>query len=337
MIRWSAACLLYLLVLSGTFAWQLQKELATLYFAGSSAEVFIDIPRGSSPGAIADMLMSAGVLRRKLPVMIYLRWTGYARRLQAGEYRFSGPARPRELIGRLVRGDVYYVAVTVPEGLTADETVELIAKLGLANLEALRRSLQRTDFIRDLDPAATALEGYLFPETYRFARKAHSDSIISAMTQQFRITMRKLLEEHALPADRTLREIVILASIIEKEARVDEERELVASVLANRLQRRMPLACDPTIIYALKLAGRYDGNIRKPDLEIDSPYNTYIRRGLPPGPVANPGVSSLRAALAPKPTPYLYFVSRNDGTHHFSADFRAHAEAVSRYQKKQVR
>jgi UPF0755 protein len=218
--------------------------------------------------------------------------------------------------------------------LTAGETIAQIARHGLGDPGDLKKALSRTDWISDLDTQAHSLEGYLFPDTYRFPRDVSSETIVQTMVGEFRARFMKLLAGRPLPTGRTVREVVILASLVEKEAKNVEERGLVASVLTNRLVKRMPLACDPTIIYALKLAGKYDGNIRRADLKTDSPYNTYIHAGLPPGPIASPGQSALQAALSPQQTQYLYYVSRNDGTHFFSEDFRSHSEAVARFQKR---
>jgi UPF0755 protein len=197
----------------------------------------------------------------------------------------------------------------------------------------MESALRKTEWIMDLDPKARDLEGYLFPETYRFGRNIDSAMLIKTMVDQFRIRLAKILAQSPLPEGWSISEIVTLASMIEKEVRIPEERPIVASVLVNRLERKIPLACDATIIYALKLAGTYNGNLRKSDLAINSPYNSYLRLNLPPGPIANPGADSLHAALNPSKTDYLYYVSRNDGTHQFSSDFHSHQKAVSRFQK----
>jgi len=334
--RWLALITLCAAV-AGAFAWRVYADLRTPFFGAAQKEVFVKIPKGASAPAIARTLVGAGVLRRELPFLVYLRWKGQTRDLQAGEYRFAMPATPVEVAARLVRGDVFYVSVTIPEGLTAEETISLIARHGLGATEDLRRALSRVDWIRDLDDRAHSLEGYLFPDTYRFPRDTDSEAILRAMVEQFRTRFRKLLNGRPVPGSRAVRDIVILASLVEKETGSENERGLVASVLTNRLARGIPLACDPTIIYAMKLAGRYDGNLRRADLAMDSPYNTYIHAGLPPGPIANPGSGALAAALDPTPSPYLYYVSRNDGTHVFSEDFRSHSQAVERYQKNRRR
>jgi UPF0755 protein len=323
-----------LVVLAGAFGAWLRWELAAPYYGAGSAETFVDIPYGAGTAAIADALVAARMLHRRLPFMLYVRWTGVARRLQAGEYRFTTPTRPADIVKRMIRGDIYYRTITIPEGLTARETVSLIARNGLGDEKDLDQLLLKTEWIADLDPRAASLEGYLFPDTYRFSRRATSEEILKTLVQEFRTRISKLLAAAPLPREWSLPQIVTLASLIEKEVKTAGERRLVASVLVNRLRRKMPLGCDPTIIYVLKQAGTFDGNLRKSDLGIDTPYNTYLRQGLPPGPIANPGLDSLEAAVSPAASDFLYYVSRNDGTHVFSKDFRSHSNAVERYQKR---
>jgi UPF0755 protein len=221
----------------------------------------------------------------------------------------------------------------VPEGLTAEETIELLSKNGLGNPTEMEQALLKTDWILDLDPKARNLEGYLFPETYRFSRKADSETIIKSMVHQFRVRIGKILASYPPASGWNVTRIVTLASMIEKEVKIPEEGPLVASVLVNRLEKGIPPACDATIIYAMKLAGTYEGRLRKADLGMESPYNSYLHLGLPPGPICNPGEGSLRAALRPAKTDYFYYVSRNDGTHQFSKDLQSHLHAVARFQK----
>jgi UPF0755 protein len=334
--RWLLGCLLFLLTLvaaAGLAFWWIRNELRTPYYGAGAPEVFVDIPRGASSAAIAAMLGDAGVLRHRLPFILHLRLTGAGRRLQAGEYRFDSPATPIEIADKLIRGDVFFLSVTIPEGMTARETIAWIARNGLGDLGEMEDVLRRTDWIRELDSGARDLEGYLFPETYRFSRHATSEDILRAMVERFREVLGQLVAELPQAQGRSVSSIVTLASMVEKETNLEAERGLVASVLTNRLEKGMPLACDPTLIYALKLAGKYDGDLRKADLAMDSPYNTYIHPGLPPSPIANPGAKSLRAALAPPRTDYLFFVSRNNGSHEFSRDFESHSRAVAQYQK----
>lgn len=310
----------------------LRQELATPYYGGRAAETFLEVPRGASSAQIAGLLVRHKILRHGLPFRIYLRWEGMERRIQAGEYRFGPAATPRQIAQSLVRGDVYFRSITIPEGLTAQETVALLAQNGLGDREAFEDVLSRTDGIRDLDPEASSLEGYLFPETYRFGRKDNPETIVRAMIDQFRKRMAHILRKSSLPAGWDIARIVKLASLIEKEVQRSEEGPLVASVLTNRLDRKMPLGCDATIIYAMKLAGTYQGRLGKADMRMESPYNSYLHRNLPPGPICNPGEHAIRAAMNPAKTDYLYYVARNDGTHQFSKDLRSHSRAVYLYQ-----
>lgn len=328
---------LTIVFLAAGFAFWMHSELTASYYPAGAPEVFIDIPRGAGTRDIAGLLQAGGALRKTLPFVLYVKWTGLDRRLQAGEYRFAEPALPSQVADRLVSGDVYYRSITIPEGLTALETVDLLSRNGIGDRQELERLLRRVDWIQALDPEAGSLEGYLFPETYRFPRRVNPEQVLKAMVDEFHQRFSPLWASAPKPENRRARDIVILASLVEKETRNAGERRLVSSVMWNRLRLRMPLACDPTIIYVLKQNGTYDGNLRKQDLEIDSPYNSYRHRELPPSPIANPGEDSLRAALSPAATSYLYYVSKNDGTHIFSRDFNSHLAAVARYQKRGAR
>jgi UPF0755 protein len=312
---------------------ELRSELESPYYGARTSEVFVDIPRNSNSRQIADLLMGSGILYHRFPFLFYIRLKNLGRRIQAGEYRFAEPATPIQVAQRLVQGDISFRAITIPEGMTARETIELLAKNGLGDPGEMQQLLRRTDWIQDIDPKARSLEGYLFPETYRFGRKADSETVIKAMVNQFRIRIAKTTALHPVPSGWTVPRVVILASMVEKEVKQALEAPLVASVLVNRLEKGMPLACDATIIYAMKMEGIYEGRLGKADMAMESPYNTYIHTDLPPGPISNPGDSSLLAALNPARTSYYYYVSRNDGTHQFSSDYNAHLNAVNRFQK----
>ena len=308
-------------------------ELRYPYYDAEEEETFIYVPPGANAAKVAALLKEQGILHTRLPFRIWLRRHGLDRNLKAGEYRFSGKASLIDVAQKLTRGDVYFRSVTIAEGLTAMETVELLARGGFGDSEKLKAALMRTDWIQDLNPSAQNLEGYLFPETYRFGRRDDEEVIIRTMVNQFREQLNRILKESPLPVGWTVARIVTLASLIEKEVKTPSEQPTVASVLTNRLRLNMTLGCDATIIYAMKLAGTWDGNIRKSDLRMESPYNTYIHRDLPPGPICNPGESTIRAAFNPEKTDYLYYVSKNDGTHQFSKDLRSHNNAVNHYQR----
>lgn len=314
-----------------------RHDLNTPYYNVAAPEVFVDIPRGANSSTIASLLANAGVIRFRAPFVLYVRWSNLARRMKAGEYRFASRATPVEIAARIAAGDVYYVSVTIPEGLTAQETIELLARNGVGNLDEMGHALGRTDWIQDLDPDARDLEGFLFPDTYRFLRRMTGDEIVKTMVDEFRARFAALIARSSVPPGWNEAGIVMLASMIEKEVKAPEERPLVASVLVNRLRANMPLACDSTVIFALKMSGEYDGSLHRADFAVESPYNSYLNKGLPPGPIASPGEASLSAALKPAHTDYYYYVSRNDGTHQFSRDYSAHLLAVARYQKPLAR
>ena len=330
-----AAC--FIVIVFGSLALWVRSELETPFYNAAEQEIYIEIPKRASTSRIAGMLADAGVLRHQIPFLLYFRLRNLGRHAQAGEYRFSGKDTPQRIAQRLLKGDVYFKSITIPEGLTAEETIDLLAQNGLGERNELQQLLWKTDLIKDLNPNATNLEGYLFPETYRFGHSANSEIIIKTLVDQFRKRIHKVLESQPHRAASEIPRIVSIASMIEKEVKAKDEGPLVASVFMNRLQRGMPLACDATIIYAMKLVGSYKGKLHRSDLVMNSPYNTYLNPELPPGPIANPGENALRAAINPAKTSYLYYVSRNDGTHQFSKDLKTHELAVNRYQRSGAR
>ncbi len=248
--------------------------------------------------------------------------------LQAGEYKFDRPASPLTVLGRIARGDIFYMELLVPEGFNMFDVAEAVGKLGTMTPETFLAAARNPSLIRDLDPEAPSLEGYLFPNKYRVYRHTTAQQICRMMTDEFRTRWQ------ALATKASVHRTVTLASMVEREARRPEERPLVASVFHNRLMIGMKLDCDPTTVYAALLEHRYRGTIYRSDLENLSPWNTYQHAGLPPGPIANPGLSSIQAALAPADTRFLYFVAKADGSggHNFSESLVQHEAAVSRYQ-----
>jgi len=240
-----------------------------------------------------------------------------------------------QVLGKLVRGDVVTHLVTLVEGLTLEEAADTLVAAQLGPREAFLDLMRSPALIADLDPEAPDLEGYLFPETYRFALHTDEKTVVATLVKTFRTRFSRNVEPLlARRPGRTVRQVVTLASIVEKEAKMPGERPLIAGVYSNRLTRRIGLAADPTVIYALKKRGTWDGNIRKVDLQIDSPYNTYRYAGLPPGPICSPGLASLTAAADPADVPYLYFVSRNDGTHVFASTLEEHNRNVDLWQRR---
>lgn len=303
----------------------------------AEAPALVEIPAGMGPQSIGARLVAEGVVRDRLTYRVALWRSGRARRLQAGEYRFERPMTPLEVIDKIARGDVDVVPLTFREGLTIAEMAERFEAAGFGSAADFRQAARGASLVHDLDPDASDLEGYLFPSTYPLSRRTSAGALVRLMVARFNAVLTPDLREAARARDLSVRQLVTLASIVEKETGSADERPLVASVYANRLRIGMPLQCDPTVIYALLRDGRYDGNLRKTDLQFDSPYNTYRYPGLPPGPIAAPGEGSLRAAAAPLASDYLYFVSRNDGTHVFSHSLPEHNRAVQRFQVEHFR
>jgi UPF0755 protein len=329
-----AAWAAVLVVLLGLAGWRAAAHwLSTPYQGWAGEAVSVEIQPGWSGQRIFTELAAAGVLRDPLVARAVHRFALGSPALHAGEYEFRRADTVRGVLERLARGDVVTYPLTVIEGLTLDETVETIAAAGFGNLADLRQAVYDPALVRDLDPAARELEGYLYPETYRFARGTASREIVATMVNMFRTRFAAEVAPLLAPGVSP-RELVILASIVEKEASLDHERPLVAAVYRNRLDRGIGLYADPTIIYALKRLGRWDGNLRRADLAMDSPYNTYRVAGLPPGPICSPGVAAMRAAARPADVPYLYFVSRNDGSHVFATTLAEHNRNVEQWQRR---
>jgi UPF0755 protein len=321
-------------VLLGGGAYFAHGRLTEPYRGFQGDEVFVDLPPGTTVGGIASRLADAGVVPDTLTFRLAARLSGADRHLQAGEYRFAEPMSPLQIVTRLSEGDVYTRPITFPEGLTIKEMAALFEKGGLGKASTFEKAASTSALAAGFDPDARSLEGYLFPSTYALGRHAGADVMIRAMVEAFERAFDPELRVEAAGKGLTVRETVTLASLIEKETGQAAERPIVSAVYHNRLARRIPLQCDPTVVYALMRAGRWDGNIRKQDLQIKSPYNTYVYPGLPPGPIASPGRASIEAAIRPADVPYLYFVSRNDGTHVFAETLAEHNRNVAQWQLK---
>ncbi len=330
-----AAVLAALALVALGAAGALVYALSRPYQGYPGTETTVLITPGSGVHHILAQLEAAGVLRDARFARLLLDYRMGRPTLRAGEYRFQGKLTPSAVLARLVKGDVVLHSATIPEGLDVEEIADRLAQAGLGDHGRLLAAMRDPAPIRDLDSQAPDLEGYLFPETYAFARGTPETEIVATMVRTFRqrfdAEVRPLLDPAAPPA---LRRLVTLASIVEAEARRDDERPVIAGVYANRLRLGMGLYADPTVVYALRRQGRYDGTIHKADLEIDDPYNTYRVPGLPPGPICSPGAKSLQAAAQPASVPYLYFVSRNDGSHAFAATLAEHNRNVEVFQKR---
>lgn len=303
------------------------------YQGYSGTERFVEIAPGTGSRAIGKALVDAGVVRDEWTFRMAVLLTGTQRELKAGEYRFTTPASAKDVARKLARGDIFLRPITFPEGLSLKEMAGIYESRGMGTSAAFLKAARDTSLIKALDPAAKDLEGYLFPDTYNMPRKMSADALIRQMAQTFVRVYGETVQKDVEASGKSLREVVTLASIVEKEASQRDERPIVAAVYQNRLRIGMGLQCDPTVIYALEKAGRYNGNLTKADLKFDSPYNTYKYAGLPPGPIASPGRASLEAAAHPASVDYLYFVSRNDGTHVFATTLAEHNKNVKQWQK----
>ena len=301
-------------------------------YAGFNQEAFVDLPKGTSARQMAAMLQNSGVIRYSWTFLI-ARAVRRDATLQAGEYRFTQPASVLEIFDRVVRGDIFYYELVVPEGKNMFDIATAAERLGLFSAERFLEAARNPAPIRDLDPRAPTLEGYLFPNTYRLSRTTTPDQLCLTMTGKFREVWR------GLRTDASVHRTVTLASLVEKEGKLPGERPVIASVFARRLAIGMKLDCDPTTIYAALLAGNYRGALHRSDLASGDPYNTYQHAGLPPGPIANPGVASIAAVLHAANTDYLYFVARADGSggHSFSASLVAHEANVVKYRRATAR
>lgn len=295
---------------------------------GPERETFVDIPSHTGTLGIATALKRGGVVRN--------RWVFAALReaeggtLKAGEYRFDHPASMLEVYSRVRRGDVFTIAVVIPEGFNLFDVAQAVESAGLASHQQfLAAAKANVSLVKRWDPAAVSLEGYLFPDTYRFSRHTTPGMMLAAMTRRFgQVALRLGLTGPAVPR------VVTMASLVEREVHVDAERPVVAGVFENRLRMGMPLQTDPTVAYASMLRGTWTGVIHQTELHSDSPYNTYAHTGLPPGPICNPGVAALEAALHPAATEYLYFVANPDGSTRFARALREHEANVAAYREQ---
>ena len=299
---------------------------------------FVTVPHGASAAAVGRLLQQNGVVRSAFAFRLYVRQHP-RRKLQAGEYHFDHPISAHDVFWQIADGHVYQQAFTVREGETIFDIAQDLQTAKLMPAEEFLTAAQNPELIRDVAPNAKTLEGYLFPATYFLPRHPAANELTAEMVRKFKEEWQRIAPPEA-QADKTglehgqpIQSVVTLASLVERETPKPEERPLVAGAFKNRLRLRMALQCDPTVIYALQDAGRYRGTLTGADLHFDSPYNTYVNRGLPPGPIGNPGEASLRAALNPAETNYLYFVADTQGGHFFSATLAEHNRNVTRYRR----
>ncbi len=293
------------------------------------ARVTLTIAPGSSLIQVAHQLTENGVIRHSYSLRLLSHWLRPGEQIKAGTYTFTDSAKPARVLDRLISGDMDKVSLTIPEGFTLEQIVCRIAAAGYGNADKLYELAHDTSFIQSLQLNSSSLEGYLFPETYLFAPGIKEAALLKMMVLQFRKHLDNLLLADAQKLGLNLHQLVTLASIIEKETAQPAEMPLIASVFHNRLKRGIPLQTDPTVIYGIK---NFDGNLTRKHLQTPGPYNTYLNHGLPPGPIASPGLSALQAAAHPADSAYLYFVARGDGNHQFSKTLQEHNAAVRKYQ-----
>jgi UPF0755 protein len=317
------AVLVVVAAIGAFWAW---SQLNTGY-KSFSEPVFVEFAHGTSTQQMATVLAEKGVIRDRW-LFLAARALRRSVHLQAGEYKFDKPASPLEVLGRIARGDIYFVELLVPEGFNMFDIAEAVGKLGITP-EAFLAAARNPAAIRDVDPQAQTLEGYLFPNKYRIYKYTTAEQLCRTMVAEFR------QQWAGLKSSSNVHDVVTLASMVEKEAKRPDERPVISSVFRNRLKIGMKLDCDPTTVYAALLESRYKGTIHRSDLANSSAWNTYQHAGLPPGPIANPGLSALRAALEPAETPYLYFVAKADGSggHSFSESLAKHTAAVAQYRR----
>jgi len=290
----------------------------------------VRIREGSTLREVAGSLEKSGVIRNRFLFVAWGRCMGYGREIKAGEYLLSPAMSPLRVFGVLVRGVGVTYPVTIPEGYNRKQIARLMEEKGITDGKTFLRISGDAEVAREYGISGQGLEGFLYPDTYRFRHHMAARKVIDVMVRRFREVIspyKKRIKESPL----SLEQVITLASMVEKETGKAEERSKIAGVFLNRLKKKMRLESDPTVIYGLP---SFSGNLTKKDLERPTPYNTYIIRGLPPGPIANPGIEAIKAVLFPAHSGYLYFVSKNDGTHHFSKTLEEHNRAVMRYQKK---
>jgi peptidoglycan lytic transglycosylase G len=326
---------LLLIAAIGAGAGWLDSQISRPYRGHRPEKVFVDIPHGSSRWKIAGILREDDVVRNRLAFTLFSYWH-FRRPIQAGEYYFDQPVTTREVFWKMARGHVYVRTILVPEGWTSFEIAEEIQEQGICDRDQFLAATHETSLISDIAPQAHSLEGFLFPSTYEFTRHNSCEEVVKRMVGNFKAVWDSIkpADLQTLPGGLTPLQIVTLASLVERETPDREERPLVAGVFYNRLHKGVPLQCDPTVQYALALEGQLVKDVKPKDLKVDSPYNTYTHAGLPPGPIANPGEASLRAALAPEVTDYLYFVANDKGGHFFAKTLAEHDRNVKRLRSR---
>ncbi|OQY08559.1 MAG: aminodeoxychorismate lyase [Desulfobacteraceae bacterium 4572_123] len=327
------AIFILLIIALGGFAWLYVDFIKYIQrpAGADSIQKIVLINQGDNFKKITSRLNQAGIITHPFKFRLYARLKKYDHRIKAGEYAFSTGMSPAQILAVLVSGRVRLYRLTVPEGLTLDQIASLVADKGLCGTAEFLKLTGSAAFAEKLDIPAACLEGYLFPDTYFFPKNVTAREIITRMHAGFRAVFTQQWKQRAVKMGLSVHQTVTLASIIEKETGAAFERPLISSVFHNRLKKGMRLESDPTVIYGIK---NFDGNITRKHLAAKTPYNTYQIKGLPPGPIANPGAEALKAALFPADTKFLFFVARKDRTHQFSTNLKDHRRAVRKYQMK---
>lgn len=303
-------------------------------YRGYARQAIVDIPPGTQAPDVATLLVEKGVLAHRWPFLLIYGVGRRGHHLKAGEYLFDRPLRPLDVYRKIIRGEVYFRTVVIPEGSNRFDIARILQRRLGIDPEDFLRVTQEASLIHDLDPQAPSLEGYLFPDTYRFEFHPTPAHIAMTMLARFREVLRHDFKENLSQSHEKIHQVVTLASLIEKETPDPDERPMIAQVFGLRLQKGMLLQCDPSVAYAAEMAHLPPAPITASDLNLKSPYNTYVHTGLPPGPICNPGKASILAALHPASTNYLYFVSNNHGGHQFAKTLADHQRNVARYRKQ---
>ena len=329
-----AALILLVVLAAGATAGYVWYSVEKPYGTIPADGLYVDIPHGASRRAVAHILKKAGVIRNSFAFEFYAR-RHPKRTLEAGEYLFDHPLAGKEVFWKLANGEVYQQPFTVREGETIFDIARDLEAAKYMTADDFLKAAEDPSEIKDLFPEARTLEGFLFPATYNLPKHAPAEELTGMMVRKFREALANVLPNGSDGSDPpvSIGSMVTLASLVERETPKPDERPLVAGVFTNRLVKNMPLQCDPTVIYALQMDDEYKGTLRLRDLRLNSPYNTYRNRGLPPGPIGNPGEVALRAALHPALTDYLYFVANTQGGHFFAPTLAEHNKNVAKYHR----
>ena len=336
MVRGILITAVTLVVLAGVVGYLMIRwaEAPVLSEADHPPEKIVVIPEGATFNQAATLLEREQLIRSRSAFLLLGKFQEADRKIHPGEYALHAAMPPAEILSRFLAGRVVLHPITIPEGYAMSQIADVLEEYHITAREEFLRLASDKSFVKTLGIEADSVEGYLYPDTYRFAKPTAAKDVIRAMVDQLDYVMTQEWKVRAKEISLTVHQVLTLASVIEKETGVGNERPQISAVFHNRLKKNIPLQSDPTVIYGLP---NFDGNLHKKDLSHPSPYNTYRWAGLPPGPIASPGADAIRAALYPVPSAYLYFVSRNDGTHQFSATLVEHNKAVEKYQKRPFR